>query len=537
MSPVSTPIDLVDRLSRFALRPAILDPLGTHSFTELDQRAAAVSVSLRDGRADLAEERVAILCRPGRDVVVALHASWRAGALPVALHPGHPAPELRRLMNDADCTAVIASATYLDLAATLLADTPGRLVALPGMESTDALGPTTDPSPTTPPVPFRPERAALMVFTSGTTGRPKGVVHTHASLTAQITGMVDQWEWSAVDRTLCVLPMHHIHGLVNATLTPLAVGAVLEAPGSFDPHHTWERLASGEMTVFTAVPTIYARLIDAWDRAATEVRERWSQGAAGLRLMISGSAALPVSMLDRWQELTGHVLLERYGMTEIGMALGNTLGRRIPGHVGEPFPGVELRTVDEADADLDPSEAGELLVRGPQVFREYWNRPEESAAAFVDGWFRTGDIAVRDEGGWRLLGRASTDIIKSGGEKVSAIEIEEAFREHPGLSDCAVVGLPDDEWGQRVVMAFTRREPSDPDDDTETPGGFDDNDAVSGVQLRRWGRERLAPAKVPMQFLEVTELPRNAMGKVTKPDVLALFTDREGTSTRDSATS
>jgi malonyl-CoA/methylmalonyl-CoA synthetase len=319
--------------------------------------------------------------------------------------------------------------------------------------------------------------------------------------------MVEAWDWTSADRIVCVLPLHHVHGLVNVTFTSLSVGAVLETPGRFDALETWERLASGDVTIFMAVPTIYSRLVRAWLDADDATKARWSSRAALLRLMVSGSAALPVSTLEQWREISGHVLLERYGMTELGMALGNTLDRRVPGHVGWPFPGVEVRIVDEAGRDVVEGEVGELLVRGTQVFNRYLNRPEATAESFVDGWFRTGDVAQQTPDGYRLLGRASVDIIKSGGEKVSALDIEEVFRTHPAISDCAVVGLPDEEWGERVAIAWVA----------------DSDDRPTDAEFRAWGKERLAPAKVPVKYLCIGELPRNPMGKVTKVAVKELF--------------
>jgi malonyl-CoA/methylmalonyl-CoA synthetase len=348
---------------------------------------------------------------------------------------------------------------------------------------------------------------AMIVYTSGTTGLPKGVVHTHCSLAAQCSAMVEAWDWTSADRIVCVLPLHHVHGLVNVTFTSLSVGAVLETPGHFDAIATWERLASGDITIFMAVPTIYSRLVRAWLDADDATKARWSSRAALLRLMVSGSAALPVSTLEQWREISGHVLLERYGMTELGMALGNTLDRRVPGHVGWPFPGVEVRIVDEAGRDVVEGEVGELLVRGTQVFNRYLNRPEATAESFVDGWFRTGDVAQQTPDGYRLLGRASVDIIKSGGEKVSALEIEEVFRTHPAIADCAVVGLPDEEWGERVAIAWVA----------------DSGDRPTEAEFRAWGKERLAPAKVPVKYLCIGELPRNPMGKVAKVAVKELF--------------
>jgi malonyl-CoA/methylmalonyl-CoA synthetase len=265
----------------------------------------------------------------------------------------------------------------------------------------------------------------------------------------------------------------------------------------FESESTWERLSSGELTVFTAVPTVYHRLIGSWDAAPADVRQSRSRGCHALRLMMSGSAALPRIVLDRWKEISGHVLLERYGMTEVGMALSNPLhGDRRPGYVGQPLPGVSARIVD-----------GELQLKGPGVFSEYWGQPDATREAFVDGWFRTGDAAVVEHGAYRLLGRASVDILKSGGHKISALEIEEVLRTHPAIAECVVVGVDDVEWGQRVCCAAELR----PDARLDLE------------ELKQWARTRLAPYKIPRNLACVSQLPRNAMGKVVKPEVAALF--------------
>lgn len=491
---------LAARLADHGRRLAIVDPSGDWTYAVLDHEAAGLAEIVGDGRDDMAEGRVAILAEPGRDFVVALLACWRVGAIAVPLHPPHPVAEMEYVVTDADVEAIIVSARHRARVDELAASVPMRVIDL------DAGADLADGARPIPPT--SGDRAALMIHTSGTTGRPKGVVHTHASLAAQVDGMLDAWAWSAGDRILSVLPLNHVHGIVNVTLCALAAGAVCEAPGSFDAAAVWERLASGEVTLFMAVPTIYARLTAAWEMADRHTRVRWSDGAARLRLMVSGSAALPVSTLQRWRELTGHVLLERYGMSELGMVLGNTLTSRVPGHVGWPFPGVETRLVDEAGRDVAAGTPGELLVHGPNVFREYWRRPEATADAFVDGWFRTGDVAVFEPEGYRLLGRSSVDIIKTGGEKVSALEIEEIYRTHPDVADVAVVGVDDPEWGQRVSAAVVPQ-----------PGA-----AVDPAELRAWGKQHLAAAKVPSRYVVVDDLPRNTLGKVLKPAVRELFT-------------
>jgi len=215
-----------------------------------------------------------------------------------------------------------------------------------------------------------------------------------------------------------------------------------------------------------------------------------------------------VSTLERWKEISGHTLLERYGMTEIGMALSDPLkGERVPGSVGTPLPSVEVQLVGENGEPVVPGTAGEIEVRGPSVFTEYWGKPDTTRDAFRKGWFRTGDTAIVENGVYRILGRTNIDILKTGGHKVSALEIEETLREHPFVAECAVVGVPDPEWGERVAAALV----------------LHDGDALDLPSLRTWAREFLAAHKLPSRLLVLEALPRNAMGKVMKPAVAAMF--------------
>jgi malonyl-CoA/methylmalonyl-CoA synthetase len=322
-------------------------------------------------------------------------------------------------------------------------------------------------------------------------------VTTHGNMAAQIASLVTAWEWTAADCALLVLPLHHVHGIINVLGCALAAGASCEILPQFEAEAAWERLASGAITVFSAVPTIYHRLIQSWEAASPALQRTRTEGCRAVRLMMSGSAALPARTHERWREITGHTLLERYGMTELGMVLSNPLhGTRRPGFVGTPLPGVQVRLAD-----------GEIEVRGPGVFLEYWRRPDETRDAFRDGWFRTGDVAAFDDGAYKLLGRQSVDIIKTGGYKVSALEIEDAIRAHPGVTDCAVVGAPDPEWGERVCAAVEL-----------APGAQITLDA-----LRAALKDDLAPYKLPRSLLCLPALPRNAMGKVVKPEVGKLF--------------
>ena len=405
------------------------------------------------------------------------------------------------MIRDADAETVVV---HQDFAAVMQA------VHLPPAVRTVTTDEAVGTGPRSPLPGVAEGRRAMIVYTSGTTGKPKGVVTTHANIAAQVTSLVTAWEWRADDWILLVLPLHHVHGIVNVLTCALWAGARCEMLPKFDAERVWARIAGGDLTLFMAVPTIYGKLITAWEAAAPERRRAWSAGCAPprMRLMVSGSAALPVQRLERWREITGHVLLERYGMTEIGMALANPLhGERRPGFVGTALPGVEVRLVDEAGRPVPPGTPGEIEVRGETVFLEYWRRPDATGAAFRDGWFRTGDVAVSEQGAYRMLGRSSVDIIKTGGYKVSALEVEEVLRTHPAIAECAVVGVDDPEWGERICAAVERRGEAE----------------LTLAELQAWARERLAPYKIPRALRSVAALPRNALGKVTKREVAALF--------------
>jgi len=459
---------------------------GPFTYGDLEQASRQVANALLEGRRDLEEARVAFSAAPSFAYAAVQSGIWRAGGVAVPLAVGYPQAEIDYLVRDSG--ARLIADDLVRAACTLKREAPDQKRApLPSID---------------------PSRRAMIVYTSGTTGRPKGVVTTHANIKAQIDTLVSAWEWTADDRLLLALPLHHVHGIINGLGCALAAGATCELLKRFDPEVVWDRLTSGDITVFTAVPTMYRRLIASWEEADPGEQHWRSEGASHLRFMMSGSAALPVQMLERWREIAGHTLLERYGMTEIGMALSNSLhGERRAGFVGVPLPGVEARLVNEKGTPVAGSTGGEIQVRGPSVFLEYWQRPEETRAAFQDGWFRTGDIAVVERGAYRILGRASVDIIKTGGYKVSALEIEEVLRRHPAVAECAVVGVVDQEWGERVSAAVELRE----------------GQHLSLDQLRRWAQAELAPYKVPRALEVVDALPRNAMGKVVKPAVVSLF--------------
>lgn len=495
-------------------RTALVDERGEHSYVDLMAASAAVAGRLRRaaGGAELADARVGLLAEPGLEYAAGLLGVWRAGGVAVPLSPAHPPGELAYALTDSGASLALAGPAH---AVTLAgpAHRAGAMV-LPvaagdadGAEGGEAGGDERTRA-TVRGVGGDPTRPALLLYTSGTTSRPKGVELTHANLEAQAAALVEAWAWTPGDRLLHCLPLHHTHGIVNGLLCALRTGATVDHLPRFDAVAVWTALAERPVTLFMGVPTMYVRLIRAWEEADAETREAWAGAARRLRVMVSGSAALPAPVFERWREITGHALLERYGMTEIGMALSNPLeGERVPGSVGRPLPGVRAQLVDETGVPVEEGAPGQIEIAGPAVFHRYWNRPDATRDAFRDGWFRTGDEAVIDNGRWRILGRSSVDILKTGGYKVSALEIEAALLAHPAVAECAVVGAPDVEWGERVCAAVVA-----------APGA-----ALEAEPLRAWAKERMAPYKVPGRVLLVRALPRNAMGKVTKPAIRAWF--------------
>jgi malonyl-CoA/methylmalonyl-CoA synthetase len=472
---------------------------GTHTYQDILDRSAILAAALLGDADDMKESRVALLVPAGFEYAATQWAIWRAGGIKVPICLSATEPEWEYALTDSGASAVMADAAMSAKIAPLCNRLGVRLVDI------DTI--TAVPAKTLPDI--TPERNAMILYTSGTTSKPKGVVTTHANIQAQIESLVQAWEWSAADRIPLFLPMHHIHGIINVTCCALWSGATIESFARFDLSAILERVRADAYTVFMAVPTIYVKLIQALESASPENRQAIVAGFARMRLMISGSAALPASVHELWTALTGQKLLERYGMTEIGMAISNPYhGERRPGAVGKALPGVEVRLKSESGAIVTgEDEPGEIQVRGPGVFRAYWNRPEASAETFDDDWFRTGDMAVLERGYYRIMGRLSVDIIKSGGYKLSALEIEAALLEHPHILECAVIGLPDDTWGEAVSAAVVLKE----------------NTTLDLATLREWCKERLSVYKVPQRLLVVNELPRNAMGKVTKPAVRTLF--------------
>ncbi len=477
---------------------AILEGCLSYRYSELVNAAENLSEVLLDGKTDLAETRVAFMVTPGFDYVATLWGIWQAGGIAVPLCLTHPIPSLRYTIEDSDSTVLVFSPEFESILSPLINEKSLRALKSGSLNK--------EPLPHELPE-ISLNRRALILYTSGTTNLPKGVVTTHQNIKSQIVTLINAWKWSSSDHTLCVLPLHHVHGLINVVSCSLWTGATCEFLPAFDAASVLEIFLKGQVNVFMAVPTIYYKLITCWETLPPKEQENISNTLASFRLMVSGSAALPATVMEKWKAISHHTLLERYGMTELGMAISNPYeGERKTGFVGMPLPGVSIRLASEVNEEVY-DEPGEIQVKGENVFVEYWHKPEATMSSFtIDGWFKTGDIAIIENGYYRIMGRNSVDIIKSGGYKISALEIEEILRTHPAVKDCAVVGVDNEEWGEIVAAAIVSSAESLDED-----------------HLRAWLKEQLPPYRVPRKFMVVKELPRNAMGKVTKNDVKKWF--------------
>lgn len=578
---------MLDAATRMPKRIAVTEDASAVTYGALFVRSMAVAEQLREAvRWEPASwERGCLAGAPGADDVVAgprvailadrsehvaaQWGAWLAGCAAVPLCTSHPPAELAYALGAARCDAVVLPprsskqhAEYARLAAAALDALPAsarpRIVVQerehpaadlePGLtsalrEAAGQLMPSWADMPSS-------KLGSLILFTSGTTSRPKGVLHTHASLGDMTATLRQAWAWSSDDTVLHTLPMHHLHGVVNVAACAQASGAEIQWERKFDPASVWARLlGTAAPSVFMGVPTMYARMLQ--HLASMSLADQRAAKGLGskMRLMVSGSAPLPQGLAAAWQAATGMSLLERYGMTELGMALSNGLDVRDRefGTVGRPLPGVECRIAvpllgrqrDEGSngAKGGSPPVGELWVRGGMVSPGYWERPEANAEAFVPAslassvvsdlweapgnamatadaaaqaarpWFRTGDVAtVRESSGrWQLLGRESVDIIKSAGFKVSALEVEAAVLDCPGVAEVAVLGMDDAaDMGELITAVVV----------PETGSAAPTLDAI-----REQCKSVIAQYKLPRALIVVAQIERNAMGKVNKKEL------------------
>jgi malonyl-CoA/methylmalonyl-CoA synthetase len=457
-------------------------PIESLSFALLGARAGRMAAALA-ARGLRPGDRLAVQLGNRLEFLELFLASLELGAVLVPVNLLYREREVGHIVDDAEPAAVVTDGDHARL---VPRGTPAWAVdelaaeAEGSRQGTD-VAPEGGTSASTP---------AAIVYTSGTTGRAKGAVLTHANLAANARTLVEAWRITPADRYLAVLPLFHVHGLGNGVGSWLASGCRMRLVERFEHAKAAALFEEFRPTLFFGVPTVYVRLLELPDEAARRI-------GRGVRLFVSGSAPLPAPVFEAFRAKFGHAILERYGMTETLMTVGNPYdGERRPGAVGRPLPGVEVRIVGPDGADRPDGETGELWVRGPAVFPGYWRRPEATAAAFVDGWFRTGDLGERSADGYITLRGRASDLVISGGFNVYPREIEEVLLEQPGVREAAVVGLPDERKGEVPVACFAGE--ADP------------------AALEAACRRLLASFKVPRAFVRVPALPRNAMGKVEK---------------------
>jgi len=429
---------------------------------------------------------------------VYLHlAVMRLGAISLPLNPGYPARELAYFLADAEAMLFFADATTQATVTPLLADLPQltACILLDCRDTRSFAALLEGYAASNRPAPQEPDATCLMIYTSGTTGRPKGAELTHGNLTANLDSLQEAWGWQADDLLLHVLPIFHVHGLVVALHGAFHAGATTIMHSKFDPVQTLATLAGRRCTVFMAVPTIHRRLVDAPNARNVDLSH--------MRLLTSGSDRLPDDLFVQFGVTFGHTLLERYGMSETIMLTSNPLhGERRVGSVGAPLPGVEVRIVDpESGTPVADDVVGEVQVRGANVCKGYWRQPDKSAAAFAgDGWFRTGDLGQRGADGYLTLKGRSKDLIISGGFNVYPPEVELVIADHPAVFANAVIGCPDNEWGERVTAIVVLHAGA----------------VATEPEIIAHCRAQLVHYKTPRRVVFVKELPRNAMGKVQK---------------------
>ncbi len=443
-------------------------------------------------------DRVVVGLRSDRRFVTLLLAAHRLGLLVVPLHPKAKLRELNHVIWDAGPRAAFADEPLADLLRTTAPATRwldlDRLLAVSdeptGLElGHDFAGVTA-----------AAEDPALLLYTSGTTGKPKGALHTQGSLAANVSALVEAWRLSPEDRLLHCLPLQHLHGLVVGVMAGLVGGVTLDLVAAFDEAAVLRRLAESGATLFFGVPAMYARMIAV-------------EGAAALprmRLFVSGSAPLPPALKRAFEQRFGHVILERYGATEMGIALSQELdGARPAGAVGRPLATVEGRLVRLDDGGDDTHE-GELWIRGPSLFSGYHEDPEATAKVMSDGWYRTGDLArCHADGSYSLLGRLSTDMLKVNGHRVGALEIEACLADHPLVAEVAVIGTPDTECGE-VPIAFVRLRSPEP------TGAAPPSAVQITADLLAHATAALAPQQVPRRITLVDDFLRVGPGKIDK---------------------
>ena len=479
-------------------RIAIIHNNKSYTYKDLVVASNHLALSLLSEKKDLKEEKIGFLIPPSFDYVSLQWGIWKAGGVGVPLSIVATESELSYFLENAKISVLVTNEENVKRLKRLTVSLNIKIKDIRNLEVKNVKSLPT----------ISPKRKAMILYTSGTTNVPKGVVSTHENIQAQICALIEAWEWTQEDFIPLFLPLHHIHGIINSLACPLWIGAKVEIMEHFEVEKVIFSILKNKYSVFTAVPTIYFSLIDRMERMSKKNLRILKKGFKEMRLMMSGSSALAPEIHKKWSKLTDQILLERYGMTEVGMAISNPYkGERRPGSVGLPLPKVKICLMENGKVIEEENTPGEIMIKGPQVFLEYWGEPEITKESFINGWFKSGDVAILEKGYFKILGRDSVDIIKSGSYKISALEIENALLKHPLIKECSVVGIEDKKWGEIIAVSIILAR----------------NQDLSLKDLQKWSSNFLSDYKVPRKMNIVPKLPTNSMGKINKLEVKKSF--------------
>jgi len=484
--------DLRAAFANHAARPALVYRGRTWTYGELDEAARRCARWLQSVGV-MARDRVALFTADKLPFLVGHLGAIYAGGVPLPLNPRFTREEMRFFLSDSGARVVIAGEEQRQMLAGLVTELPQPPIVV---QDSEVLDPPTaswqEPSSAA-------DEACLILYSSGTTGWPKGVVHTHANVGSSLAALAGCWRMTPEDRVVNVLPLFHIHGLAFATHLTWLTGGCLLVEDAFDPRQTLDVIGRG--TVFMAVPPIYYKLLE--EPAFRAAAQRWQN----VRLFTCGSAPIRPEVLPELENVLGRPVINRYGMTEAYVIASLPLDGPWPnGSVGLPLDGVELRVVGDDGAAAATGEVGSVQICGPNLFRRYWNKPEATEAAFASGWFETGDLGSRDEAGMLTLVGRKHDLIITSGYNVYPQVVERVIGECPGVRECAVLGLADTKRGERVAAAIVLADSN-----------------LDATAIRAWCSERLVHYQQPKEVLFVESLPRNSLGKVLRRELRELF--------------
>jgi malonyl-CoA/methylmalonyl-CoA synthetase len=466
-------LSLVDRRDHIALE--FQDR--TYTFGDLDTRSNRLA-QLLARRGVKTGDRLCLYLANCVEMIDLYLACAKLGVVYVPINILYRDREMSHILNDAEPVAVVSDTSFPSPA--------------PIWDPAELTGESSEMPDERPRVAIDGDAPMGIIYTSGTTGASKGAVLTHNNFAANAVNLVACWQISSSDRFLLALPLFHVHGLGNGLHCWLLSGCRMRLLERFERQSAAETFLEFRPTLFFGVPTIYVRLLDFPEEQARAIGQF-------MRLFVSGSAPLPAQVLEEFRGRFGHTILERYGMSETFMNISNPYtGERRPGSVGLPLPGVSVRLLNEQGQAAADGETGELYLKGPNIFAGYWRRPDATAAAFLDGYFKTGDLAVREPDGYYTLCGRRSDLIISGGFNIYPREIEEFLQEQDEVAEAAVVGVPDRVRGEAPVAYIVLKS------------------TIETAALERRCREKLASFKVPREFIPVERLPRNAMGKIQK---------------------